>query len=536
MPEANMELKELGQLKDRLVEAYPKKIGKNRSKHIQVKGQEAQTTIEANTKTLPGIITTRGCAFAGCKGVVLGPIKDIVNLVHGPVGCSYYSWKTRRNLAKTEPGGKNFLDYCVTTDMQEGDIVFGGEKRLMQAIREVKQLLDPDAIAISATCPVGLIGDDIASVARQAQEELGITVFSASCEGYKGVSQSVGHHLACNALMEHVVGTEELEEATPFDINIFGEYNIGGDLWNIQPLLERIGYRIISSYTGNASVHDLARSPQAKLNILMCHRSINYATKMFTDKYGLPWLKVNYIGIEATIKSLREMARFFGDDAISNKTEEVIAEELQRTQPRLDYYRKRLTGKKIMLFVGGSRAHHFQALSEDLGMEVVLAGYEFAHRDDYEGRQVLKELKETALSKVVQDIEYEREPGFTPPFTDEELKAKKQELGENLLDYSGMIPHMKPGAFIVDDLNHYETEVLIRELKPDVFCSGIKDKYVVEKMGVPSRQLHSYDYSGPYTAFEGAITFAKDIDMAVNTPTIKYLTPPWKAKEAAQDA
>jgi len=532
MAEPIKDIKELCELKDMIVESLPAKVGKNRAKHIQVKGCETQPAIDANAKTIPGIITTRGCAFAGAKGVVLGPIKDVVNLVHGPVGCSYYSWLTRRNFARPEEGGRSFLQYCCTTDMQESDIVFGGEKKLMQAIREVKEILDPEAIIVSATCPVGLIGDDIASVSRQAEEELGIKVFSANCEGYKGVSQSVGHHIACNSLMEHVVGTEELENPTPFDINIFGEYNIGGDLWSIKPLLEEIGYRIVSTYTGDASIHDIARAPHAKLNLLMCHRSINYATRMFHDRYGLPWLKVNYVGVEETANSLREMARFFGDDELSAKTEAVIAAEMERIGPELEHYRGRLDGKKIMLFVGGSRAHHFQKLSEELGMNVVMAGYEFAHRDDYEGRKILAEMKKGGMSKVVQDIQYELELGFTPAFTEAELEQKKQDLAEHLLDYEGMIPQMREGSLIIDDLNHHETEIVIRELQPDVFCSGIKDKYVVEKMGVPSRQLHSYDYSGPYTGFDGALIFARDIDMAVSTPTTGHITPPWRNTEA----
>ncbi|HDZ59611.1 MAG TPA: nitrogenase molybdenum-iron protein alpha chain, partial [Actinobacteria bacterium] len=370
MSDQKPEAADLGGLKDRIVEAYPEKVGKNRAKHILVKDGNGGNKIDANAKTIPGIITTRGCAFAGCKGVVLGPIKDVVNLVHGPVGCSYYSWLTRRNFAKADDNGKNFLQYCVTTDMQEGDIVFGGEKRLMQALREVKEALDPEAIVISATCPVGLIGDDISTVAKEAEAELGIKVFSANCEGYKGVSQSVGHHIACNALMENVVGTEEPEDATPFDINIFGEYNIGGDLWNIRPLLERIGYRILSTYTGDASIHDIAKAPRAKLNVLMCHRSINYATQMFWEKYALPWLKVNYIGVAETARSLREMAEFFDDQTLTENTEKVIAAEMERITPELERYQERLDGKRIMLFVGGSRSHHFQHLSEELGMNV----------------------------------------------------------------------------------------------------------------------------------------------------------------------
>ena len=40
----------------------------------------------------------------------------------------------------------------------------------------------------------------------------------------------------------------------------------------------------------------------------MCHRSINYVADMMEKKYGIPWIKVNFIGAEATAKSLRKIA------------------------------------------------------------------------------------------------------------------------------------------------------------------------------------------------------------------------------------
>jgi nitrogenase molybdenum-iron protein alpha chain len=83
---------------------------------------------------------------------------------------------------------------------------------------------------------------------------------------------------------------------------------------------------------------------------------------------------------------------------------------------------------------------------------------------------------------------------------------------------------------MIDDLNHYETEKLIRRLRPDMFCSGVKDKYIVQKMGIPSKQLHSYDYSGPYAGFRGAVIFARDIYAAFNSPTWRYVDPPWETE------
>lgn len=116
--------------REEMLKVYPKKAYRKRSKQLLVNDPEAPKEIGANSRTIPGIITQRGCSYAGCKGVVIGPIYDICHITHGPIGCGYYSWLTRRNLAKPRIKGEtNFLQYCMSTDMQEDQIVFGGEKK-----------------------------------------------------------------------------------------------------------------------------------------------------------------------------------------------------------------------------------------------------------------------------------------------------------------------------------------------------------------------------------------------------------------------
>ncbi|HEY6011188.1 MAG TPA: nitrogenase component 1, partial [Nitrospirota bacterium] len=133
----------------------------------------------------------------------------------------------------------------------------------------------------------------------------------------------------------------------------------------------------------------------------------------------------------------------------------------------VEQYRPKLEGKKVMLYVGGLRPRHTIGAYEDLGMEVVASGYEFGHSDDY---------KRT-------------------------------------------YPEMKEGAVIMDDATLYELEEFTRRLKPDMVGSGIKEQYSYHKLGVPFRQMHSWDYSGPYHGFDGFPVFARDMDMTVNSPT-----------------
>ncbi len=515
-------------VKQEILQKYPAKVAKKRAKSMVVNDPEAGQEIQANVRTIPGIITQRGCTYAGCKGVVLGPTRDIINLVHGPIGCSFYAWLTRRNQTKppTEQS-ENFMTYCFSTDMQDSNIVFGGELKLKEAIREAYAIFKPKAIGVFSTCPVGLIGDDVHAVSKEMQEELGIKIFGFSCEGYKGVSQSAGHHIANNQIFKHLVGLDDEVKGGKFRINLLGEYNIGGDAFELERIFDEVGISLVSTFSGNSSIDQFTNAHTADLSAVMCHRSINYIAEMLEKKYGVPWIKVNFIGAEATAKSLRKIADYFGDTELTAKVEAVIAKEMPEVNAIKDVVKKRSEGKIAMMFVGGSRAHHYQELFNEIGMSTVSAGYEFAHRDDYEGRHVLPGIKVDADSRNIEELEVQKEDEKYRA----DLVAKKTKLSESgyrFSDYDGMMPEMKKGSLVIDDISHWETEKLIEYYKPDIFCAGIKEKYVVQKHGIPLKQLHSYDYGGPYAGFKGAINFYKDIDMQLNSKVWKMIKAPWE--------
>jgi nitrogenase molybdenum-iron protein alpha chain len=520
-------------IKSKLLLKYPPKVARKRAKQIVVNKVDPDgnvPVIGSNVRTVPGLMSQRGCCYAGCKGVVLGPTRDIINITHGPVGCGFYSWLTRRN--QTDPDstedGHNFMPYCFTTDMQDEEIIFGGEKKLAQAIQEAYDNFHPKAIAVFSTCPVGLIGDDVHTVTRQMKEKLRINIFGFSCEGYKGVSQSAGHHIANNGIFTHVVGTDDSVKEGKYKINMLGEYNIGGDAFEIERLFDLCGFTLISTYSGNSSIEAFANSHTADLNLIMCHRSINYVAEMMEKKYGVPWIKINFIGAEATAKSLRKIASYFEDEELMARVEEVIAAELPVIKEIIEQIRPRTEGKRAMLFVGGSRAHHYQELFAELGMKTLSAGYEFAHRDDYEGRRVLPDIKVDADSRNIEELEIEPDPvKFNPRKSESELNTLK-EKGVEFSGYKGMMPEMENGALVIDDISQYETEKMIAMFKPDIFCAGIKEKYTVQKHGVPLKQLHSYDYGGPYAGFKGAVNFYNEIDRMVNSRVWSYLKAPWQ--------
>ena len=70
----------------------------------------------------------------GSRGVVSGPHQDMITS-HGPVGCGAYSVGGRRDSTGTT-GLDSFGTINFTSDYQEKDIVFGGDKKLLNHRRD----------------------------------------------------------------------------------------------------------------------------------------------------------------------------------------------------------------------------------------------------------------------------------------------------------------------------------------------------------------------------------------------------------------
>lgn len=463
-----------------VLEIFPEKALKDRKKHMMTTDPAMESVgkcIVSNRKSQPGVMTVRGCAYAGSKGVVFGPIKDMAHISHGPVGCGQYSRAGRRNYYTGWSGVNSFGTINFTSDFQERDIVFGGDKKLDKLIDELEMLFPlTKGISVQSECPVGLIGDDISAVAKASSAKIGKPVVPVRCEGFRGVSQSLGHHIANDVIRDWVLDNREGDEfeTTPYDVAIIGDYNIGGDAWASRILLEEMGLRVVAQWSGDGTLVEMENTPKVALNLVHCYRSMNYISRYMEEKHGIPWMEYNFFGPTKIAESLREIAARF-DDTIRKNAEAVIEKYQAQTQAVIDKYRPRLEGKKVLLYLGGLRPRHIIGAYEDLGMEIIGTGYEFGHNDDYDRT----------------------------------------------------LPMLKEGTLLFDDLSSYELEAFVKALKPDLVGSGIKEKYIFQKMGVPFRQMHSWDYSGPYHGYDGFGIFARDMDMTLNNPGWSQLTAPW---------
>lgn len=101
-----LEGKELAYIRKRLIDKYPPKVVRKRDKQIVVNRVEPDGNvpeIQSNVRTIPGLISQRGCCYAGCKGVVLGPTRDVINITHGPVALGTFTSALAALALDTKP-------------------------------------------------------------------------------------------------------------------------------------------------------------------------------------------------------------------------------------------------------------------------------------------------------------------------------------------------------------------------------------------------------------------------------------------------
>ncbi len=421
--------------------------------------------LKCGSDSVAGSVSQRACVYCGAR-VVLNPITDAVHIVHGPIGCASYTWDIRGSLTS----GEDTYRSSFSTDLREQDVIFGGEKKLEGAIDEIVLKYNPKLVFVYSTCIVGVIGDDIEAVCRKAQEKYSIRVIPVQSSGFAG-NKSMGYKAACNALL-NLMGDAIPEKVN--GINFLGDFNLAGEIWIITNYLKKAGINVVSKFTGDSRYEELLEAPKARLNMVQCAGSMIYLANEMEKKYGIPYVKVSFFGIEDTKISLLRIAEEIGDQDVVNKVKQLIFVEEFKAQTKLNIYRERLKGKKAAIYVGGG----FKAISlikqfADLGMKTVMVGTQTGRQEEYE---------------IIRSIADE-------------------------------------GTVILDDTNPSELEKFIKEKGADILVGGVKERPLAYKLGVAFCD-HNHERKHPLCGFEGSVNFAKEVDLSINSPVWKFVSNP----------
>jgi nitrogenase molybdenum-cofactor synthesis protein NifE len=439
-------------------------ILKDRQRQIYEKGR-TPFDMSCDRHSLAGSVSQRACVFCGSR-VVLYPIADAVHLIHGPIGCAAYTWDIRGALSS----GPQLHRMSFSTDLQEKEVIFGGEPKLYRALTELIDTYRPKAAFVYSTCIVGIIGDDVEAVCRKVAREKAIPVLAVHSEGFKGTKKD-GYRAACDALFQ-LVGTGSVADIVPASINILGEFNIGGEAWMIRKYYEQMGVQVVSVMTGDGRVDEIRRSHGASLNVVQCSGAMTFLAEMMKEKYGIPYIRVSYFGIEDMAKALYDVADHFPDEpAIKERAAQLVAKEVAAIYPKLLEIREDLQGKRAAIYVGGAfKAFSLIKALRYLGMKVVLAGSQTGNKSDYE---------------TLRDM------------CDE-------------------------GTVILDDANPLELSKYIIEKRADLFIGGVKERPIAYKLGIGFCD-HNHERKIPLAGFAGMLHFAREVHTSVTSPVWRFV-------------
>ncbi|NJM12797.1 MAG: nitrogenase iron-molybdenum cofactor biosynthesis protein NifE [Synechococcaceae cyanobacterium SM1_2_3] len=436
-------------------------------------------------RATPGA-TQGGCFFDGARNALL-PIADAAHIVHGPISCAGSSWDGRGSRSS----GPTLYRIGMTTDLGDMDVVMGrGEKRLFHAIRRAVEQFRPSAVFVYITCVPALHGDDVEAVTRAANGRWGVPVIAVDCAGFYG-GKNLGNRYAGEVLLKQVIGTRE-PDALPemariafqrvHDVNLIGEWNVGGEFWNVAPFFDELGLRKFSgTLSGDARFAEIQTMHRAHANMLVCSKALLNVARTLEEHYGIPYFEGSFYGIANTSQAFRQFAALLADPDLAERAEGLIAREEANAWAWIAPLRERLKGKRALVFSGGHKSWSLVSAMQELGLTVVAAGTEKSTEED---------------------------------------KARIEAL-------------MGPDARLI--ANNDQTALLqtFRDYQADILVAGDRYIYPTLKARIPFLDVDHVRDIG-YAGYAGAVELAQQLVASIDNPVWQAVQQPAPWREAAR--
>jgi nitrogenase molybdenum-cofactor synthesis protein NifE len=265
-------------------------------------------------------------------------------------------------------------------------------------------------------------------------------------------------------------------------VALIGEYNIAGELWNVAPLFDELGLRILCSLAGDARFREVQTMHRAEASMVVCSKAQINVARALERTYGVPFFEGSFYGLSDTSAAFRGFARLIGDPALTARTEALIAREEALAQAALAPWRERLAGKRALLYTGGVKSWSVVSALQDLGMEVVATGTRKSTEAD---------------------------------------KGRIREL-------------MGQDAKMIEDGNARALLGLVREHRADVLIAGGRNMYTALKARLPFLDINQ-EREVAYAGYAGLRELARQLTLTLESPVWAAVRrpAPWRQARAA---
>ena len=313
------------------------------------------------------------CKFWTAFQVING-IRHMAPVIHGPKGCTY-SVASAYKMGGCEYRGVP-LEPTTCTAQNEVDVVYGGEGKLLEAVKEADQRYHPDLIVIFSCCCSGIIGDDVETIAQIASQEVHAQVLAIRSEGFGGDFRS-GYEDAFRALMDLMEPRQEIARGT---INIIGARQGPTytewveDLNELERLVHAIGVQINGILCGGCTLEQIRKAPSAEINASWCYDWGQKLGDLMEERFGVPYARTGQpYGPAATEEWIMGVAVPLG---LEERAREVIDQEMAAVREELDVLRRCFEGKTALIeiaeFPGPIRALSLARMAEEFGAHPIV--------------------------------------------------------------------------------------------------------------------------------------------------------------------
>jgi len=401
------------------------------------------------------------CAFAGAAKTVAG-IRDACVLLHSPQGCHGLMG------AALSSQHVDFSEaHVVSSKLCETEIVYGGEERLRETVRDAEAYGMPYMFILSA-CGPEVVGDDIVAVAQEMASESSAQILPIECAGFRG-DEYRGIDLALEKLLDFAArdGGEKVANS----VTLIAPHASANPSWNadlawVRGILEQVGVTVVSVLTHVATMEEIARTPTAETSLLLSHDAGGRIVDALEGRYGIEPVCRDIplpIGLSNTKRWLERLGERFGAGEVAGKMveeghEKVIRAIRLRTPPIAFFYRVEA------------------AIAADATLGIPLI------------RFILEDLEGIPRSIFLRSSE----------------KTAQEILSRELQDLD-LSPCVKLDADV------YDVKRGLRETRPDCVFGSVVEKHLARELGipfsfrvvVPTDRFHMTDR--PYFGYDGIL-------------------------------
>jgi len=338
------------------------------------------------------------CALYGAAQTALG-VRGCCVLSHAPQGC---------NMLVNSAFGWQDADYTETltlcTKLCEDEIVHGGEELLARTILEARQF-DVPIVFVLSSCGPEIVGDDIAAVCEEVQDQVDFDVVPIKCAGFLG-SQYDGTDIALDALLRKLVkdgGRKTAKSVCLIAPHANANPSWMGDLEWVRRVLATMGVQVTASITHNTTLTDFEKVSASEASLVLSHDCGQKAADYLASEFGIEQLCADVplpVGFTNTRRWLEQVGKRFGAmDAVNRMVAEGenMVVEVCRRKGLEQFFMHRAPAAIVADATVGVPLVHF--ISEDLEMLPELICIRSSR--DAAGRILEKELGELGLSPKV---------------------------------------------------------------------------------------------------------------------------------------